>query len=500
MHGKANQRRWKTKLTTSLGSAILCGCPFPEMTNEAMNQTDDALTDVTAEHAGGANAHRRPITDVNAWLEGLEHGVRPALRALGELLVGATERDTAERAESAEQFTARCLGVADCGHLLDEERALNPVSRLTFALALAEWIEEHTPVCEVGPGEHTNPPKWTQTEIGGLRYRHPLCVRVHFPAGTLLADSGCVIALEGRQSMLRSAEVSACVTPDQQVGAPAVLDRLAERANQLNPYRGRAVRATYTAGLTLAIIELPCTVTRENVIVGDQVWAEIDLGVRAVRDRHELLNAHRLGARRGVLLCGPPGTGKSAVSAVVAREVVGEFTVIYVEAKAGIQLLGAVVQEAQRLGGPVLLVLEDVDLWSRDRATGDAGLSELLAAMDIGPDARILTLASTNDAATLDKAAIRTGRFDSIVEVGYPDHADAARILAALIGDLPGGQAVDTAAVAVALPENTSGSDIREIVRRAVLAAVDGNISTATLLSEVGSRRYRPTISEGMYL
>ncbi len=133
-----------------------------------------------------------------------------------------------------------------------------------------------------------------------------------------------------------------------------------------------------------------------------------------------MLNAHDLGARRGVLLCGPPGTRKSAVSAVVAREVVGEFTVICVEAKAGAELLTAVVEEAQRLGGPVLIVLEDVDLWCRDRSTGGAGLSELLQAMDIQADARILTLASTNDAATLDKAAIRTGRFDSVVEVGCP--------------------------------------------------------------------------------
>ena len=75
-----------------------------------------------------------------------------------------------------------------------------------------------------------------------------------------------------------------------------------------------------------------------------------------------------------MLLCGPPGTGRSAVSAVIASEVVGEFTVIYVEAKAGAQLLTAVVEEAQRLGGPVLLVLEDVDLWCGDRSTGGGAL------------------------------------------------------------------------------------------------------------------------------
>lgn len=465
-----------------------------------MNLTENDLTDLTAKLTGGADTLRRPITDVSAWFDGLDSGVRPALRALGELLVGVADGQSTTRPESAESFTARCLGVAGCGHLLAEERDLNPVSRVTVALALAEWIDQYTGVCEIGSGDYSNPPKWTQTEIGGKRYRHPLCLRVYFPAGTLLEDTGCVIGIEGRRSMMQSAEISAYVTRDQQDRAGTVLDRLAERANQLSPYRGRAVRATYATGLSLAIIELPSTATRENVVVGNQVWTEVDLGVRAVRDRHDLLNTHRLGARRGVLLCGPPGTGKSAVSAVVAREVVGDFTVIYVEAKAGVHLLTAVVEEAQRIGGPVLLVLEDVDLWCRDRSSGYEGLSELLQAMDIQSDARILTLASTNDAATLDQAAIRTGRFDSIVVVGYPDRADAARILAALIRDLPGGHAVDTAAVAAALPEKTSGSDIREIVRRAVLAGDGGHVSTATLLAEVGSGRYRATLPEGMYL
>ncbi|WP_029113627.1 ATP-binding protein [Mycobacterium sp. URHB0044] len=461
-----------------------------------MTLINDDSTDLSAEPTGGADA-RLPIADVDEWLDNLDRGVQPALRALGELLIGVAERQTAE---TAERFTARCLGVTDCGHLLDEQRPLNPVSRLTTAMALAEWIDEHGSVCEIGPGEYANPPKWSETEIGGQRYRHPLCLRVHFPAGTLLDDAGCVIFFEARAAILLSAEVSVYVTAEAQDRARAVLDRLAVRANDLNPYRGRVARATDAQGLSLTVIDLPSTATRENVIVGDEVWNEIDLGVVAVRDRHAVLNAHGLGARRGVLLCGPPGTGKSAVSAVVAGELVGEFTVIYVEAKAGAELLTSVVEEAQHLGGPVLLVLEDVDLWCHDRAVGGGGLSELLQAMDIQSDARILTLASTNDATTLDKAAIRTGRFDSIVEVGYPTRADAARILAALVGDLTDGEALDTAAVVAALPECTSGSDIREIVRRAVLAGDGEHLSTAALLAEVGSGRYRATVPDGMYL
>lgn len=72
-------------------------------------------------------------------------------------------------------------------------------------------------------------------------------------------------------------------------------------------------------------------------------------------------------------------------SAVVVSEVVGRFTVIYVEAKAGAQMLTAVVNEAQQLGGPVLLVIEDPDLWCRDRYNGGGGLSDLLHAWTFSP-------------------------------------------------------------------------------------------------------------------
>lgn len=440
---------------------------------------------------------RQPITDVTAWLKRQRVDVLPTLRALGQLLVGVAEEGGSETAEC---FTARCLGVTSDGRLLEEELSLNPVSRLTIALVLAEWIETHSETCEIGSGEIDRPPKWTQTDIGGHRYRHPICLRVHFPAGTLVAETGCVIAIEARESLVRSAEVSVFVTPIHHAQARTIMERLVDRANELNPYRGHAVRATHRLEISFTPMTLPAGANRESVIAPDAVWAEIDLSVRAVRDRHELLNAHGLGARRGVLLCGPPGTGKSAISAVVARELVGDFTVIYVEARAGTELLSAVVREARRLGGPGLLVLEDVDLWCRDRATGPSGLSELLQAMDIEPQARILTIASTNDATTLDKAAIRTGRFDSIIEIGYPDKAVARRILSAHLRDIPGGPTIDVDAVVAALPEHTSGSDIREIIRRAVLTVSSGDIDTAALVAEVRAGRYLATVPTGLYL
>lgn len=436
-----------------------------------------------------------PITDLAAWIESQGSISRSVLATLAELLAGAAVAEYA-KPESAEKFTSRCLG--DPSRLVVEENTLTPARAVATALAVGELIEAHRP--EVGPAMHADPPSWTATQIGPNRLRHPLALRAFFPAGTV-ADCDCIVMIQVRPNHSRPS-VMVLVQPQHQDQARAVLDRLAARAAELNPFRGLVLRAVAAAGLRLDVIDLPSTLRRATVVVPQRIWDEIDLSITAVRDRHELLNRHGLGVRRGVLLVGPPGTGKSAVSAAVAQELHADgFTVIYVEARAGASLLTDLVEEVESWRGPVLLVLEDVDLWVRDRARGGSGLSELLQAMDIDPAARILTLASTNDAEVLDRASIRTGRFDSILEVPFPDPAAAARILTALLDGLPGGDTVDTAAVAAALPERTSGSDLREIVRRAVLGG-DGSVTTAALVAEVGAGRYRATVPAdgGAYL
>jgi cell division protease FtsH len=97
--GPWNRRRPQNKVDYGPAGCDSVRLPFSRNDDEAMNLTDDELTDLTAELTGGDDTHRRPITDVNAWLGGLDRGTRPALRALGELLVGVAECDSTTRPE-----------------------------------------------------------------------------------------------------------------------------------------------------------------------------------------------------------------------------------------------------------------------------------------------------------------------------------------------------------------------------------------------------------------
>jgi SpoVK/Ycf46/Vps4 family AAA+-type ATPase len=409
---------------------------------------------------------------------------RETFAALAQLFSNRADEDTqADKEISADRFVADYFGVRSSARLVSESRSLNPVSRIAVGLAVATLIDRHDP--SIGPGYLSNPPGWETVELTPEEsIEIPCKLSASFPAGTLHPDTAVVVQMVSRESVMTNAEITVYTPAEGRGAAKTVLADILALADRLNPLRGRACRATGVHGLSMEIISLP-DVSRENIIVPEQVWDELDLNVKLVGKQNA---SGWWYGRRGVMLVGPPGVGKTVLCTCVAKELVGAFTCIFVDGKTGASQLTDIMVEASRLQ-PCLVVLNDLDLWVRDRRMGSPGLAELLQALDTDPAARILVLATTNDHAGLDKAAIRNGRIDSIIPLDYPSRAAATRILDSLI---PGG--VDTSKVAGAMPDSTSGADIREIVRRAVITS---RVSTAGLLEVVRDGRWRPQLPQG---
>ena len=410
------------------------------------------------------------------------------MEVLGQILTGSVDARV-----SVDGFLHTHLGRYG-SDLVCESHKLSPISQVTAGLALAAVIDEHDPT--IGPGEDDEPPTWGSVEIGGTRLTPPQNLSAFFEAGRL-APVPLVVRITDETIYTSNLKVYA--HPRDRAHATDVLAALvADAEGARNLYRGRAMVASVNNGLRLELTELP-QVTRDNVIVPAAVWDEIDLNVAAVTVRRELMQRLGLGVRRGILLAGPPGVGKTVISQVIARELLGEFTVIIVDARAGQHALAEVFKEARSFG-PTLIILEDVDLIVESRYAGPSStLSEFLAAMDTDPMAPILTMASTNDVATLDVAAVRSARFDSIIEVGQPDTDAAAEILARYLDGIPGAENVNVTAVAARFPSNMSGADIREVVRRTVLSGA-GTVCTDDLVATVQSGRFKPTMPVGNYL
>lgn len=386
------------------------------------------------------------------------------MEVLGQILTGSVDARV-----SVDGFLHTHLGRYG-SDLVCESHKLSPISQVTAGLALAAVIDEHDPT--IGPGEDDEPPTWGSVEIGGTRLTPPQNLSAFFEAGRL-APVPLVVRITDETIYTSNLKVYA--HPRDRAHATDVLAALvADAEGARNLYRGRAMVASVNNGLRLELTELP-HVTRDSVIVPTAVWDEIDLNVAAVTVRRELMQRLGLGVRRGILLAGPPGVGKTVISQVIARELLGEFTVIIVDARAGQHALAEVFKEARNFG-PTLIILEDVDLIAEHREMHMGPqplLFTLLDAMDgLTSEADVAFILTTNRADLLEPAlAQRPGRIDLAVQIPLPDAAARRRLLQVYAGGLPlSSAALDAVAQR---SEGVTASFFKELARRTVLLAAE---------------------------
>jgi transitional endoplasmic reticulum ATPase len=261
------------------------------------------------------------------------------------------------------------------------------------------------------------------------------------------------------------------------------------------------------ADFQAALREVEPSTTREVYVeVSETSWDDIgglahakDLLTEAVEwpiRFPDLYAAAKVEAPRGILLSGPPGSGKTLIARALAKQCEASFISIK-----GPELLSKWVGESEKgireifrrakQAAPCIIFFDEIDSFASRRGqandgnVGDRVIAQLLTEMD-GVEGRkgVIILAATNRPEFIDPALLRPGRFDLTVELQLPGETERASIFAIHLRGRP--IALDVTMEELAnLTSGRSGADIEAICRRASLLALREWITPKLALGQV---------------
>jgi transitional endoplasmic reticulum ATPase len=197
----------------------------------------------------------------------------------------------------------------------------------------------------------------------------------------------------------------------------------------------------------------------------------------------ELYVSAKIEPPRGVLLSGPPGSGKTLLARALANQCEASFISIK-----GPELLSKWIGESEKgirevfrrakQAAPCIVFFDEIDAIAARRGIEidghavDRVIAQLLTEMDgIEGRAGVTVVAATNRSDLIDTALLRPGRFDLVIELDYPDEIDRCTIFGIHTKGRPVDPEISIEELA-RLTEGRNGADIEAICRRASLLAM----------------------------
>jgi cell division protease FtsH len=319
---------------------------------------------------------------------------------------------------------------------------------------------------EAGPVEYSDVPLADGRQLA--------CVR----CGLYFVDNGVPLVLlvtHDRFGIYAGGGIVVEVMAAEREQAETFLRRLTRLTRHGKAFRGHVLSVMEDCHSTLSVQfhHLP-PVEREALILPEELLRRIERHTLTFSRHAEKLRAAGRHLKRGVLLHGLPGTGKTLSAMYLASQMPGRTVLLMTGGS--VRALESACRLARMLT-PATIILEDVDLIGTERQHQTVGanalLFELLNQMDgLADDTDLLFVLTTNRPDILEPAlAARPGRIDQAIQVPPPDAACRRRLLA-LYGRGMRVDGLDWDNL-VERTVGASGAFIRELLRKAAVFAAE---------------------------
>lgn len=226
----------------------------------------------------------------------------------------------------------------------------------------------------------------------------------------------------------------------------------------------------------------------EDLILDKKTFNLLQHNLLTVLNKRELYNSLGITSKRGIILSGEPGTGKTMVGKILCSKMT-EWSFIWVSPGdlGRMENLKAYCQLAKAIA-PTILFLEDLDLHfqSRESNAQSSLLGELMNQLDgIDDVSNVVVIGTTNKPGDLEKAlANRPGRFDKIIKFDKPNSQLIRRMFEQFGGNRLG--SIDWDQV-VKEAKNLTGAQIKETLNQAILRILDRPDFDATVTLQLGT-------------